>query len=319
VSAIAISAIVVASVLVAAAAMGLLARCRRRAAAEYDALVAFARGRGAAPPSMAHLPSGDVLLEELERLEARRARHGEEELAAEAEVRDASALRSRLVAHVTHDLRSPLNAIIGFSDALLADPFTSLSADQRQSLAEIRNSAADLERLVGLILDTARLEAKRLPCVGEPVAVVELVTHTLEHLREIHATSRVEVALVPGLPTVWVDRPRFVRSLAALVAHALEAGPGARFVAKLEFEGERPFVALTLEMSTGVAPLRYAQLVDGVASLGSATRPRLASAAIALAFARGLLSLSGGGLECAASAGGVPCFRFRLPVKPPGA
>jgi signal transduction histidine kinase len=303
---------------VALAFAALVAWVRRRASAEYDALLAWVSGRGAEPPSFTVLPLADSLVDEVRRLDARRLRHESDEVAAAVEVRDARALRSRLVAYASHDLRSPLNAILGFSEALLADPFTSLSAEQRQSLVEIRSAATDLERFVGLILDSARLDAGKLPRVGELVPVVELVTHTLEQLRDRDDLSRVDVALVPGLPTVWVDRPRFVRSLAALVAHALEAGQAARFFAKLEFEEDRPFVVLTLEMSTGVEPIRYVQLLEGTASLGSATRPRLASAAIALAFARELLGLSGGVLECAASAVGVPCFRFRLPVNAPG-
>jgi signal transduction histidine kinase len=289
-------------------------RARRLARAEHAALLAWSRSRGDAAPRVTFATQ---LLDELRRLEEQRSRHVEDAVDAAADVREARALRSQLVAHASHDLRSPLNAILGFAEALLGDPFTSMSGEQRQSLLEIRNAAAELERLVALILDSARLDAGKLPCVGEPVPVVELVTRTLEQLRDGDAATRVDVALVPGLPTVWVDRPRLVRSFAALVAHALESGSSARFVARLEFEGARPIVVLTLEMSTGVEASRYAQLVDGTAGLGSATRPRLASAAIALGQARGLLALSGGSLECVAGGAGEPSFRFRLPLKPP--
>jgi signal transduction histidine kinase len=295
----------------------LVAHVRRRAHDDYEAIVNGSRTPGPTPPHVSRSTFARTLAEELGRLEAKRARHADEAIAAGAEVRDARSLRSQLVAHASHDLRSPLNAILGFAEALLGDPFTSMSGEQRQNLLEIRNAAADLERLVALILDSARFDAGKLPLVGEPVPVVELVTHTLEQLRDLGAATRVDVALVPGLPTVWVDRPRLVRSFAALVAHALEAGSTARFLARLEFEGTRPMVVLTLEMSTGVDPKRYAQLVEGSAGLGSGARPRLASAAIALGQARGLLALSGGSLECVSGDGGEPSFRFRLPVKPP--
>ncbi|NLY94430.1 MAG: HAMP domain-containing histidine kinase [Myxococcales bacterium] len=291
---------------------------RRRVRREYTALVAWAEGRAETPPPVDSIPGGERLVGALRALERASAAHEAGALEAEREVDEASALRSRLVAHVTHDLRSPLNAILGFADALANDPFSSFTPEQRQSLHEIRCAASELERLVSLILDSARIDADRLPLVGENVAVVELVTHAVENLRDPRAAARVDVALVPGLPTVWVDRARFVRALSAIVAHALEAGTGARFSARLEFDERRdPFVVLSLEASTGIEPARYAQLVDGKASLGAATRPRLASAALALSLARGLLAMSGGRLEFGAGEGGAPRFRFRLPVKGP--
>src|SRR5690606_6920472 len=96
-----------------------------------------------------------------------------DELRARAGVTEAQRLKTRFMAYMSHDLRSPLNAILGFTDMLIGAP-QSLNAEQRESLDTVRGAATDLLRLVSEIVDSARLEAGKLKLSAAHVPVATL-------------------------------------------------------------------------------------------------------------------------------------------------
>jgi signal transduction histidine kinase len=98
-----------------------------------------------------------------------------EERDARTSITESQRLKTRFMAYMSHDLRSPLNAILGFTDLLVtgSDP---LNPEQRESLDTVRHAADDLLRLVTQVLDTARLEAGKLKLVSGYVPVATLIS-----------------------------------------------------------------------------------------------------------------------------------------------
>jgi signal transduction histidine kinase len=96
----------------------------------------------------------------------------------------ANAAKSVFLAHITHELRTPLHAILGFSNLLVNDP--TLSAGQRKHVEILRRSGRHLLHLINDVLDMARIEAGRLNLENAPLDLSALV-HDVIDLMQVRA------------------------------------------------------------------------------------------------------------------------------------
>jgi two-component system, OmpR family, sensor histidine kinase KdpD len=143
-------------------------------------------------------------------------------LEAEA-LRRSDALKTALLRAVSHDLRSPLTAILASADAL-ASPGLALENGDRLELAEaIRGEATRLDRVVEQLLDLSRLEAGAAEPHSELWHVDELVGRALTGLGPDAARVRLEIA--PDTPPVEVDAAQVERVLANVLDNALHYSP----------------------------------------------------------------------------------------------
>jgi signal transduction histidine kinase len=139
--------------------------------------------------------------------------------------------REQVLKFVSHDLRNPLGTVVMGASLLLEERLT--EQRQRDTLERMKRAGELMRRLVGDLLDVAKLEAGRLAIAPREVAVPPLIEETTRML-DAHARLE-ELALetdVPdGLPTITADRERVIQVLANLVGNAIKFTPkGGRIV-----------------------------------------------------------------------------------------
>src|SRR5690606_11840222 len=137
------------------------------------------------------------------------------------ELREAATkARGRFFASVSHDLKSPLNAIVGFAELTMRDEVTNQA--QRDSLELILQGGNELLALIETILDAARVEAGQLILEYSEEPVSEMLELALEKARQLssHARAEVQLEIAPELPKLVVDKLRFPQALASFIAHA---------------------------------------------------------------------------------------------------
>ena len=135
--------------------------------------------------------------------------------------------RDEFLANVTHELRTPLAAILGFCD-MLADYMPDATTEQRTWLARIRENALTLYRLIVQLLDFAKLEAGAMHLVAERVVLDPIVHKVAGDMRAIAGTDgiAVEVELASD-PTVVAGDPEKVEEIITnLAANALKFSGG---------------------------------------------------------------------------------------------
>jgi signal transduction histidine kinase len=137
---------------------------------------------------------------------------------------EAARLRSFVLAGVSHDLRGPLNSILGFSDLLLSGVDGEVSSGQRESLDALTRSGRDLLRLVDDLLDAAKLDAGRMTLQRVRVSVRSLLHEAVAAARERVAGAMdvpMDVPMEGELELVAaLDRERMVHHLGTLIAYA---------------------------------------------------------------------------------------------------
>lgn len=224
---------------------------------------------------------------------------------------NAQRARGLLFASVSHDLKSPLNAIVGFADSI--DP-SELSAQQRESLDLIATRGRELVALIETILDAARVEAGQLRLERRAMPMELVLTQAAKLGRELAQDDgelRLEVA--EGLPLIELDGVYLPRALAVVAAHALRAptkdGGPTRVV--LRASQPEPQRGVRVEIDHGPTTLTASELA-GLFDRQAPSRAR--GLTLGLSLARTVIELHGGQLEVQGGPSDTPLVLVTLPL-----
>ena len=236
-----------------------------------------------------------------------RERLAAEALEAEA-LRRSDMMKTAILRAVSHDLRTPLMAILTSASAL-SQPELEIRDEERDELLEtIGTEAARLDRLVGNLLDVSRLQAGAAEPEPSVWSVDDLVVQALGEIGP--AAARVEVSLPPEPPLVQVDSRQAERALVNLVENALkyssENEPVRIQVAALQTE----VLIRVVDHGPGIGPGELERIFEpfyrgGRSALG---------AGLGLAIARGFAEANGGRVWAESRAGQGATFVLALPL-----
>lgn len=296
--------------------------------------------RPAAPPALTPLtppapsntpPSADgstdgralgagTLEDRLEALEAQTAEATR--LIAELQARDR--LKTQFLANISHDLRTPLTAIITHAEILGDGMLGELTAQQLASVNGIVKGGRQLLAMVGEILTYARGAADQLALATTTFALAPVVEQMLAlnapvaERRGVTATSE----LAPGMPPVTADREKLSHVLNNLFGNALHftglAGGGRVWVrAGVEGEGAgRELHVVVGDTGIGIAPEHHELVFREFAQVDSSTARRHHGTGLGLAIARNLVELHGGRIWVESALGEGARFHFTIPQPP---
>lgn len=232
--------------------------------------------------------------------------------------KEADRLKSQFLANMSHDLRSPLNAILGFSELLLSGIDGELNEPQREMIALILRSGKDLLREIDDILDTAKIEAGRLELAPEPTPVANLVTRGIALAKkQAPGLPQFGVRFAPGLPAVICDTQRTIQAIAnvLLFAHEGTDSPEVGIEVKLGSteRGGAVFVAVAVEHHPASAE-DLARARSGFFRI-----PGHRGLGLGLPLAASVLEQQGGALDIEALSKGM-VFSIELPavIRRPG-
>ncbi len=249
----------------------------------------------------------------LERAEAARA------TAAAREEAQAHALRSTLLAAISHDFRTPLATILGAASAL-HDQDTRLSDSQRRQLAAtIVDEAGQLSRIADNTLQLARLDAPGLSLHLDWESAEEIVGSVLRRARQRHPGRALLTRLPPGLPLLRCDAVLLVQLLDNLVDNALKYGGDAAPVElRATLEPGRLRLAV-LDRGPGIVPEWRERIFEVFQRGDPATAGPRRGAGIGLAVCRTIARAHGGELTLRPRRGGGCSFECTLPLAPTAA
>ena len=216
--------------------------------------------------------------------------------AARHEAERANRAKSEFLSRMSHDLRTPLNAVLGFAQLLEMDR---LSADQRESVAQILEAGRHLLDLMNEVLDISRIESGNLSLSPEPVAVADVVDQVVRLTRPLGAARQIEVrSLAAKCPVEYVraDRQRLNQILLNLVSNAIKYNrPNGTVTVWCE---ERPPGQLRINVTdtgAGILPQKRDLLFRPFERLG-AEQTGIEGTGLGLALSRGLAEAMGGRL-----------------------
>ena len=232
------------------------------------------------------------------------------------ELRRLSALRADFVSLVSHELRSPMAAVIG-SARTLQQRWRELSPEQRESFLElIAGETNRLATLVGDVLDTSRIEAGTFSYRFGTVDLGELVRDTAATanvgLDEVTVTTHVTEAL----PPVRGDTERLRQVLTNLIDNAVKYSPTGQAVRISAYSlGDKVQVDVVDE-GPGIAP-EHQKLIFEKFGRVSGNGTGAPGTGLGLFIARSIAEAHGGALVVRSSPARGATFTLTLPASPP--
>jgi signal transduction histidine kinase len=220
--------------------------------------------------------------------------------------------REEVLAIVSHDLRSPLNAVM--LAASLLQTSDRIAPQDREELEIIDISAKRMRRLIEDLLDVTRLEGgKRLPIEPAPLSVESLFNETYELFKSQAATSSITLQYHAGddVPQVYADRHRVLQVLSNLIGNAMKFTPQDGMIT-YRAESQDGSVRITVADTGPGIPKE--NLGDIFNPYWQAKRTARLGAGLGLPIAKGVVESHGGRMWVESEPGKGTKFSFTLPV-----
>lgn len=279
-------------------------RGSRKVGAKSLAAAARLRRRGYGSAACRILPCGDC--------EALRRRCAEAEAASEA--------RAGFLARMSHELREPMNGVIGMA-RLLSD--SGLNAEQRGYAEALIGSAEALLTIINDVLDFSRIDAGRIDLLPADVELAAFIERLCAQVtpRAWQRQLEFDCAILPGTPAVvHVDAGRLRQILMNLLGNALkftERGIIRLRVGPADAPPGRVGLAFEVEdTGTGIPEAALAQLFSSFTQARSDTARLFGGSGLGLMIARSLAQAMGGGISVTSRVGVGTTFRVELALPP---
>jgi signal transduction histidine kinase len=216
----------------------------------------------------------------------------------------------RVLGVVAHDLRNPLNLLITTADLLLEED---LDRARRKELVEVALRAGrQMNRLIGDLLDTVRLQSGKVPLDLENLSVNAVFKQADETFRPQAEKRRIHLDvnwLGDGIE-VRADPLRVSQIVGNIVGNALKFTPsGGTVTLKAAPESERVVIQV-IDTGPGIAPADMEHLFDNFWQARNGDRRGVG---LGLAIAKGVVEAHGGRIWCESQVGAGTTFSFTLP------
>ena len=227
--------------------------------------------------------------------------------------RNAEKARSMFFSIVSHDIRTPLNSILGYSE-LLQNGVE--SAEERdEALKSIRASGTTLLELVNDVLDLAKMDAGKMTLLLEPVLLSQLIDEVFASFRMAAGGKGLKlVNKTGGVPPLLLDEHRFRQILFNLIGNAVKFTAKGSVTVSASYAGKNLEVAVS-DTGCGIPADILPRILDPFVQVQdqSHTADRTIGTGLGLSICRSLVEVMGGELVVESDLGKGSTFTVRIP------
>jgi len=228
--------------------------------------------------------------------------------------------KADFISLVTHDLKSPLTSIIGYTDLILTEEKFKVMGETEEFVKAIRASGKRQLEMVEQYLDLSKIEAGMLELKLRPVSIVEILDMAITDLAPQMMEKRISLTrdLAPGLPAMYADREKMVRVVSNIISNAIKynpAGGGITVTGNALANGPgRPRVEICVtDTGHGIAEDELPHVFDRYYRSGKNSMS-VKGAGLGLAVVKSLVEAQDGEVSVESEPGKGSTFIVRMPV-----
>jgi signal transduction histidine kinase len=234
------------------------------------------------------------------------------------ELEQASALKSQFLANISHEFRTPLNAILGYTHMLLQGVSGAVTEPQRKSLTRIDSNSRHLLALINDILDITRIEAGRMPLNISAFKVADLVHEVMSELEPIIRRSNlvVNAKIKTTLPPLKTDRQKVKQIMLNFLSNALKFTASGTVTMGATYDPKNHTLAVSVcDTGVGIPEESRNKIFEDFRQLDNSPARGYGGTGLGLSICRRLAQMLGGSIELASQVGEGSTFTLRLPVR----
>lgn len=227
----------------------------------------------------------------------------------------ADQLKNEFVAVVSHEMRTPLSAMQGFSELLLTQEAT--PERQRLWIEMINRESMRLSSLIDDMLSLSRLEAGRIDLRPERVEIEPVIRQCVEILRVGSSKHSFKIEVEENLPAIKGDRDKLIQILNNIVGNAIKySSKGGQIIIRAGYSPQDPeFVQVSvIDQGMGISKTELPRVFEKFYRVGGTQSKEIKGTGLGLAITRSLVELQGGRIWVESEPGKGSTFSFTIPT-----
>lgn len=231
------------------------------------------------------------------------------------ELRKLERVRQEFVANVSHELKTPLTAVLWQTETLLNGALED-KKHNREFVQVIQDQASRLGRLIDDILDLSAIEAKRMRFDLAPLALQDLGKPLMASLKPLALAKKVKLinSLEASLPKVLADREKVVQILTNLVDNAIKFNRTGGEVEVSATVAGNELVISVRDTGLGIPPADVPRIFERFFRVDRARSREMGGTGLGLSIVKHLVEAQGGSVSVESQFDKGSTFRFTLPL-----
>ncbi|MBN2306159.1 MAG: GAF domain-containing protein [Anaerolineae bacterium] len=235
------------------------------------------------------------------------------------ELAEANRLRSQFLATISHELRTPMNSIIGFSETLLDGLYDPLNPKQFSRVERIQHNGYNLLALINDLLDISKIDAGRMQLHIERVSIQETIVGTAQSL-ESDATAKglaLNLDIAPDLPLVKADPQRLQQIMTNLVSNAVKFTHEGSITIRgrvVKRDNDEFVETAVIDTGIGISEADLKIIFDEFRQADGSSTRAYGGTGLGLAITKKLVDMMHGSIHVTSKEGVGSEFAFTLPV-----
>ena len=220
--------------------------------------------------------------------------------------------KSNFVSIVSHEFRTPLTGIQGFSELMRDEDLT--VAEMKEYAGDINKDAQRLNRMITEMLDLDRMESGRMTLNRERTDVNAIVSEAAQRLASSASRHAIRLNLDPELPLIEIDKDKINQVLLNLLSNAVKYSPeGGPIAVSTRVEGEMVHVFVR-DSGMGIPADSLEKVFERFSRLESGATRYIQGTGLGLPISRQIVEMHGGRAWVESTLGEGSVFQFTLPL-----
>jgi len=231
------------------------------------------------------------------------------------ELARASRMKSEFLARMSHEFRTPLNSIIGFTDLLAEEREGPLEESYSDYVRHVHEGAHHLLDLVNDVLDLSRIESGRIDLRHEEFAAADAISEVLSVTKPLAEVKNIEIRSEIS-PTLFAygDRKRFKQILYNLLSNAVKFTPASGSVYLTAEKDYAEICFRVTDTGIGIPPAQQTAIFEEFMQVTPAIRSINEGAGLGLTITKRIVELHGGRIWVESTLGEGSRFFFTMPA-----
>jgi len=240
------------------------------------------------------------------------------ELDAQAEqLRQATELKSRFLAYMSHEFRTPIGSIRSITRLLLDHVDGPLTSEQERQVSFIQQTAAEFAEMVDDLLDLAKVEAGRVEISPAWFEMVDLFSALRGMFKPVLTNPDVHLVFEEpvDVPKLYTDDRKLSQVLRNFISNALKFTPRGEVRVSARPEGDGFITFSVRDTGIGIAPEFHQSVFQDFSQVNSPLQKRLRGTGLGLSLSKRLAELLGGSVALESEPGRGSTFCVTIPVQ----